>query len=118
MMISANSSALSALQSYSTRIQSNANNVANANTNGFKKTRVTLSSVEPQGVAANVERITTPGAQVFEQGTNGMEAVELSNVDLGQELPEMNLNATLYKANLKTLQTTDEMLGTLVKIKA
>ena len=47
-----------------------------------------------------------------------MELIEQSNVDLGQELPEMSLNSRFYEANLKTLQTADEMLGSLLKIKA
>jgi len=47
-----------------------------------------------------------------------LEFVEQSNVDLGQELPEMNLNARFYQANLKTMKVADEMLGSLLKIKA
>jgi flagellar basal body rod protein FlgG len=30
----------------------------------------------------------------------------------------MSLNARFYEANLKTLQVTDEMLGSLLKVKA
>ena len=65
-----------------------------------------------------MEKIDTPGALVYEQTNSGEELVESSNVDLGHELPEMNLNATFYKANLKTVQAADEMLGSLLKIKA
>ena len=83
-----------------------------------------------------MERVGTPGAKVYQgspnrmeqvesengepdqQGPDGMELVELSNVDLGQEIPQLSLNATMYKANLKTLQTTDEMFGTLLDLKA
>ena len=117
-MIPAYDPALSALKAFGTRIQSNANNVANANTNNFKRTRVTLSNIEPQGVKAQVEKTTTPGPEVFQQGPSGPETVELSNVDLGKELPEMSLNSTLYKANLKTIQTVDVMFDSLLKIKA
>lgn len=118
MIRSATSSALSALQAFSTRVNSNANNIANANTDGFKKTRVTLASAEPTGVTANVERPNTAGAVAYQEGPNGPEEFEMSNVDLGQEIPEMNLNSTLYKANLKTLQVADEMTGSLLKLKA
>jgi len=45
----------------------------------------------------------------------GMELVEQSNVDIAEELPAMSLNAHFYKANLKTIQVVDEMLGTLLK---
>lgn len=117
-MISASSSTLSALQAFGTKLQSNANNIANANTDGYKKTRVTLATAAPQGVRAQVEQSSTPGPTVYREGESGVEPVELSNVDLGNELPEMNLNSTYYKANLKTIQVEDEMLGNLLQIKA
>lgn len=109
---------MAGLRAFSTRVNSNANNIANANTDGFKKTRVTLASTENGSVAANVEKIQTPGVVVYQEGTAGPDEVELSNVDLGQEIPEMSINSTLYKANLKTLQVADEMTGSLLKLKA
>lgn len=117
-MIPAIQSALSGLTAHGTKISSNANNIANANTEGFKKSRVILSAGEPQGVIARVEPLETSGPMVYEQTGNGMELIEQSNVDLGQELPEMSLNSRFYEANLKTIQTADEMLGSLLKIKA
>jgi flagellar hook protein FlgE len=117
-MIPAMQSALSGLSAFSAKINSNANNIANANTEGFKKSRVILSTGEAQGVQVQIERVETPGDMVYEETSEGMELVEKSNVDLGQELPEMGVNTQLYKANLKTLQVADEMLGSLLKTKA
>jgi flagellar basal-body rod protein FlgC len=117
-MIPAIQSALSGLSAYSAKINSNANNIANANTEGFKKSRVILSTAEPQGVQVQTERVETPGPMIYEQTSKGMELIEQSNVDIAQELPEMNINAQMYKANLKTLQAADEMLGSLLKTKA
>ncbi len=118
MISSIQNSALSALQAFSTGLQSNANNIANANTNGFKKTRVTMATTESNGVKANVEKVNTTGDIVYQEGTVGSEEIELSNVDLGHEFPKMSLNSNLYKANLKTLQVADEMVGSLLKLKA
>jgi len=115
MMIPAMQSALSGLSAYSAKISSNANNIANAGTEGFKKSRILLSSVEPQGVQVQTEWVETPGPMSYEQGSNGMELVEQSNVDIAEELPAMSLNAHLYKANIKTIQVADEILGTLLK---
>lgn len=117
-MISAYNSALSALNSFGTKIQSNGNNIANANTNEFKRTRVINSATENQGVKAHVEKVDTPGAKIFEETSNGMEEVELSNVDLATEITDMNLNSHFYKANLKTIQTADEMAGELLNLKS
>ncbi len=117
-MIPAMQSALSGLSAYSAKIGANANNIANAGTEGFKKSRLLLASAAPYGVEVHRERVETPGPLSYEQSSNGMELIEQSNVDLAEELPAMGLNANFYKANLKTIQVADEMLGTLLKTKA
>ena len=117
-MISGYQSALSGLSAYTTRLQSNANNIANIQSEGFKKTRVTLSDVQPNGVRANVEKIDTPGNTVLEENGKGMEIVEQSNVELSEELPQSMLNSTFYKANLKTIEVIDETTQSLLNIKA
>ncbi len=117
-MIAAYQAALSGLRAFGTKIQSNGNNIANANTDGFKKTRVTNSTVAPQGVRAQVDRIETPGAAVFQETNAGMELVELSNVNLAEELVDMGLNSTLYKANLKTIETVETMTGALLNLES
>ncbi len=117
-MISAYSSAQTALKAFGTKINSNANNIANANTNEFKKTRVTNATTETQGVKATVDKVNTPGTSIFEETGTGMERVELSNVDLASELTEMTTNSQFYKANLKTIETVNEMTGELLNIKS
>jgi flagellar hook protein FlgE len=117
-MISAFQSALSGLHAFGTKVLSNSNNIANASTDGFKRTRVILESTHPHGVKTQIEKINTPGSKVFQEGTEESGLFELSNVDLGRELPEMYLNSQMYKANLKTLQTVDNMLGHLLETKS
>jgi flagellar hook protein FlgE len=117
-MISAYSSALTALQAFGTKIQSSANNIANANTDGFKKTRVTMAELQPQGVRADVDQVTTAGTSVFQETSGGPDLVELSNVELSSEIPEMNLSSQFYKANLKTIETVNDMTGSLLDIQS
>jgi len=117
-MIPAVNSALSGLQAYGTKFNSNANNIANVSTEGFKKTRVTLEDRAPQGVQANVEVVDSPGTMRLEDSAEGTKMVEMSNVDLAEELPESQLNARFYQANLKTLDAADEMTQSLLDIKA
>jgi flagellar hook protein FlgE len=117
-MISAYQTALTGLSAFGTKIQSNSNNIANANTDGFKKTKVNNYNVDPQGVKAQVTKVTTPGTSVFQETATGAELVELSNADLATEFVDMNLNSTLYKANLKTIETVNEMTGTLLNLKS
>ncbi len=116
-MISGIYSGLSALQAIQTKAQSSASNTANINTDGYKKTKVTLHEGEPQGVTTHIQRIETPGPLVYEQTPEGTTLVEKSNVDITEEIPQMMINKRVYQANLKTIQTENEMLGMLLDIK-
>lgn len=115
-MISGIHSALSGLQAYSLATEGTANNVANMNTNGFKKDRVTFSAQSPQGVSATVDKVNTSGGYAMELSNQGEQMVELSNVDLGQEVPAMMINQAAFNANIKTLQTADQMTQSLLYI--
>lgn len=117
-MITGVNAALSGLLAIQKKVESTANNIANAESDGYKKTKVTLTSAEPQGVQARVQQINTPGPQVLEQTSNGEVLVEKSNVELTEELPSLMLSRRFFQANLKMLQTQDEMLGSLLDIKS
>ncbi len=110
-------SGLSALQAVQKKVDSISHNTANVNTDGFKKTKVTLNEGVPQGVVAEVRKVETPGPLVYEQGPTGSELVEKSNVELSEELPNMMLSKRALQANIKTIQAVDEMLGSLLDIK-
>jgi flagellar hook protein FlgE len=119
MMVSAYQSALSALQAFGTKINSNANNIANSLTDGFKRTGVNLASMQPQGgVKATVAKVNSQGPMVYKETNSGIELIEQSNVDLVNEMTDMTLNADYYKANLKTIQASDQMTKSLLDIKA
>ena len=116
-MISGIHSALSGLLAFQKKVDSIANNVANVNTEEYKKTRVTLAEQEPQGVTANVQKIETPGPLVIEQTKDGEKLVEQSNVELSEELPNLMLSRRFFQANLKVIETEEEILGSLLDIK-
>lgn len=117
-MISGIRSALSGLTAIQKKTGATAHNVANADTDGFKKIRVTLHEQEPQGVRAEVRQMDTPGPLVQEQTAEGFTPVEKSNVELSEELPDLMLSRRMFQANLKTIRTEDEMLGSLLDIKS
>lgn len=116
-MLSGISSGLSALKAIQTRVASTANNTANVNTDGFKKTRVTMVEAEPQGVTTHAQRVDTPGPLVYETTQDGEVLVEKSNVELTEELPRMIIDRRAFEANIKTIKAQDEMLGSLLDIK-
>ena len=117
-MISGIYSSISALLGFQTKVESTANNVANVNSDGYKKTKVTLHEGQTQGVTVNIQQVEDPGPMVYEQTNEGQVLVEKSNVDLTEELPNLMLAKRFYQANLKVIKTEDEMLGSLLDIKS
>lgn len=108
---------ISALSAFGTQMNVTANNVANVNTDGFKRSRTTLEEGQNGSVTPNIEKIDTPGA-VVQEGFGNAETRELSNVDLAQEITSTIPTQRGYEANLKMAQTMDDMLGKVIDMKA
>lgn len=117
-MISAVSSTISAMQAYKTQMDVAANNVANINTENFKKSRVNLKEGKIGDVQATVNRVNTPGHRYQELEGDRRVDKETSNVDLAEEFPQMMLTQHAYRANMKVLQTQDQVLGATLNILA
>jgi flagellar basal-body rod protein FlgC len=118
VMVSGIYSGLSALQAIQVKTQTTANNVANINTDAFKRSRATLVESTSGGVNVSISKIETPGPQVYEQTPEGSQLIEKSNVDLTEEIPNLMLSKRAFQANIKTIQAEDEMLGMLLDIKS
>ena len=115
-MITGIHSTLSALRAFGDKIGVAAHNVANVETEGFKKQRAILSEQAEQGVQVDIEQVDTPGP-LIPSVENGQTIVrEGSNVDLAEEIPQAMLVRRYYEANLRLLETQDEMVGSLVDI--
>lgn len=104
--------ALTGLQAFDRKNDVIANNIANVNTDGFKKSRVNMAEAAPSGVKASVERVNTPGDMVTIEGAQET-ARETSNVNTEEEIIALSTNKFNYEANLKTVETAEEMQGTL-----
>ena len=115
-MISAVNSTLSALQAFKTKMGVTANNIANVNTDEFKKSRASLEEGTNGEVRVDIKRVDTPGHPYREFVGDQMVEKESSNVKLDEELPSMMVTEHSYEANLKVLQTQDRMLGTVLDI--
>ncbi len=102
---------VSALKAFETKMDSTADNIANSQSVKFKKSRVVLSEQTGRtgGVKAEVSKINTPG---YVDSDNE----ELSNVDMAEEISSMIPTSRNFEANVKTVQTMDEMTGTIINI--
>lgn len=115
-MISGVNNSLASLQAFQKKQDSIADNVANVNTDGYKKTKVTLEGGEVNSVRARAEKVDTPGPSVYEATGKGRELLEKSNVELSEELPEAMLNKRNFEANIKLVEQANEMTGTILDI--
>jgi flagellar basal-body rod protein FlgC len=115
-MIPAVNGTLSALQAYKKSMGVTANNIANVNTEGFKKSRATIKEGVNGNVEVAVNKVNTPGHRYQEVDGDQMVERETSNVNLEEELPDLMVTQRTYEANLKVLQTRDKMLGTTLDI--
>ncbi len=107
--------ALTALRAFDKKTDVIANNIANVNTDGFKKSRARMAEAVPAGVTVAAERVNTPGDTVTIEGIKNGER-ETSNVNTEEEIIALAVNKFNYDANLKTVKTTAEMQGTLFDI--
>ena len=93
------SSALSALNAFSTGLNVTANNIANMNTTGFK-----------------------PSSAVMNEGDNGGVKVTLSQsqnaeVDPAKEMIDMLIEKNAIQLNVKSLETEDQVYKSLIDMK-
>ena len=91
---------LSAIKAFGQKMETIAENVANSSSEDYKKRRVYMQPQGISGVRAHTE---------IQQEPN-------DTVDLSEEIPKTMVTRRCYEANLKVLETGDEMLGTLVDI--
>ncbi len=115
-MVSTLNSTLSALDAMGKKMAVHANNVANVNTEGFKKSRAVLKEGPNDTVDIEVSKVNTPGSQYSETIGDQVIEMESSNVDIAEEMPQTMLTQRYYQANLKMFSAIDEMLGNLIDI--
>ena len=116
MVNTAYNAAVSGLQAASLQLRASANNIANSDTDGYQKQQVTTQA-GTYGVEVKVEKVGAAEAPTNTSGNLEKVADQRSNVDLTDELIEMKAAKNLFEANVKTLQTQENMLGRILDIR-
>ena len=102
--------AASGLQAAQYELGVSANNIANADTPGYKAQRADLVDLSGGGVVvAGTSTDTSPGP-TLPDGSQG------SSVDLANEVVNTIQARTLYTANALVFRTADQMYGTLLNM--
>jgi len=96
MMTSTPSIALSGMAAAQARLDSAAHNIANAQTPGFRRQTTESQTLSGGGVSTSFTREESAGA------------------DLATDLVGQHEALYAFKANLRTLEVADDMLGTLI----
>ena len=96
--------AMSGLNAASTRLNVSAHNIANSQTPDFKRQRVEQSAQAEGGVSVTLDSASAP-----EQAPLG---------SLTEDIVQQMTAAYDFKANLKVIQTEQDLLGQLLDLKA
>ena len=106
--------AVSSVRAHGRKLDVTANNVANVNTNGFKRDQAVLQEGTAGDVHVHVRKDMTPAPpDPLAPDAPGIEK-ELSNVDLADEMTGLIPTTIGYKVNLKVIRARDEMIGSLL----
>ena len=116
-MISAIHTALSGLTAFGKQIEVVAHNVANVNTDGFKKSKTEFVEIPSGGVLPVVEKDDSSGPTVLRDTGGHRTMVDISNVDLGEETAQQIVAQRSFEANLQTLRAGDALLGSILDIR-
>ncbi|WP_241761497.1 flagellar basal body rod C-terminal domain-containing protein [Sulfurimonas gotlandica] len=98
------SSNVSSIQSHQIMMNTNANNVANVNTEGFVPSDTKMLGNE-NSVSANTRKADNTGSK-------------MSQTDLAKEIPDQIVAQGATAVNVTAIKTENEMLGSLLDIKA
>lgn len=96
--------AMSGLNAASTRLNVSAHNIANSQTNGFKRQQVEQTALAQGGVSVTVDSVSAP------------EQAPLAS--LTDDIVQQMSAAYEFKANLKVIQTEQDLLGQLLDLRA
>ena len=121
-MISTINTSASALSAFSTGMNVTANNIANINTDNFKKQDVVMEEVSHGGVKAVVsqeENVKEDLVALSEINPDATAVVEdASDVSLAEEMVNTMAFNKYYEASVKSLGVADSMKGTVVDMLA
>jgi len=95
---------VSSIQAHQTMMNSNANNVANVNTDGFVPNDTRMSN-NKDSVVANTRQADNNGSLK-------------SQTDLAKEIPDQITVQSATSVNVSAIKTQNEMFGSLLDIKA
>lgn len=115
-MIASIQSNVSGMQAFSKQMAVSADNVANAFSDDFKKSRAVHQEGSNGQVQTVVSKVNTPGPLVDDPASEMGRLKEVSNTDLAEEMTAQITASHGFKANARVISTHEETLGSLLDI--
>lgn len=106
----------SALQAFSKQIEVSADNIANALSDDFKKSRAINTEGKNGQVKTVIRKVNTPGPLVTDPLSQTGKLKELSNTDMAEEFTNQITAEHGFSANAKVVETNEETIGTLIDL--
>jgi flagellar basal-body rod protein FlgC len=107
--VPASNIAVSSILALEKKLDVTANNIANVNTDEFKKSRAIFQTGDLPGVSVTITKVDTPGTIQ----PNGLES---SNVFLAEEFVNLITTQHSYTANVRVIETEAEMQGHILDV--
>jgi len=107
--------AISGIQAGSRILGTSAHNIANAQTENFKRTHAILEESSAGGVIVSLSQDNRPGPQL-PTGDDPFTFRQGSKVDLQNEFIHIVEASNIIEANLASIRTQDKVLGSLLDI--
>jgi flagellar basal body rod protein FlgG len=106
MISSAFDTSTSGILAAATKLQANANNVANANTNGYQTQRVDMVE-RPAGVEVRIASVDGPNRADAAADSNRVSPVPPSDVNLVDEMVSLVANENFYQAKVVAVRSRE-----------
>ena len=116
-MISALSSAVSAIKAFDKKMAVVSNNVANAQTDGYKKSRADLKEGNAGDVKVDISVVDSPGPIIAVEENNSTVQKEMSNVDLVKEFSDLIRAQRGFQASSRIITVADQVLAEITNLK-
>ena len=111
-------SAIAGIVAHAEKTAVAAHNIANINTAGFKRSQAVIESDMAGQPDVTVTQSDDPGPMISVQEglPGGAEFVEMSNVNLAEELVQIQIAKHGYAASVSVISAQDQMTGTILDI--
>ena len=95
-----------------------ANNIANVETENYKKDRAVLREGANGDVEVEISKPDEPASHTMVYDSDGkMREIEVSNTDVAEEMVDLITTQRAYEANITVMETLDGVLGTIIDMK-